>query len=127
MRCNSQTRIELYGIMDTGIIKKSGSDVKMDGFVTSRIALTGSENPGGGTEATFKLQQYFRVNDGTLPGSYSRVQTLSQSRGEDSKTEWTGSTDVGLKGNRGYVRPGRVSNLSSDTFTLPNLSTGMVS
>lgn len=127
MRCNSQTRIELYGIVDTGIIKKSGSDAKMDGFVTSRIALTRSENPGGGTEATFKFQQYFRVNDGTLPGSYSRVQTLSQSLDEDSKMECTGSADVGLKGNRGYVRPGRVSNLSSDTFTLPILSTGMVS
>ena len=114
----AQTQIQLYGNMDTGIIKESGSDARMGSFTTSRIGLNGSEDLGGGNKATFELQQRFKLNDGTLSGNYSWDQNLRKSLGDDKKTVWTGMADVGLKGNWGHVRLGRVPDMSADTFTM---------
>lgn len=115
----AQTQIQLYGIADTGIIKESGSDARMGSFTMSRIGLNGTEDLGGGNKATFELLQRFRINDGTLTGNYSWDQTMRQEKlGDKSKTEWTGMADVGLKGNWGHVRLGRVPNMGADTFTL---------
>lgn len=114
----AQTQIQLYGIADTGVIKESGSDARMGSFTMSRIGLNGSEDLGGGMKATFGLLQRFKLNDGTLTGNYSWDQNLRQSLGDDSKTFWTGMADVGLKGNWGHVRLGRVPDMSADTFTL---------
>ena len=114
----AQTQIRLYGIADTGIIKESGSDARMGSFTMSRIGLDGTEDLGGGNKVTFELLQRFKLNDGTLTGNYSWDQNLRKSLGDDSKTEWTGMADVGLKGNWGHVRLGRVPDMSAHTFTL---------
>ena len=114
----AQTHIQLYGIADTGIIKESGSNARMGSFTMSRIGLNGTEDLGGGMKATFELLQRFKINDGTLTGNYSWDQGLRQSLGDKSKTEWTGMADVGLKGNWGHVRLGRVPNMSANSFTM---------
>ena len=56
----------IYGIVDTGFIKKSGHDVEMGENVNNRLGFRGVEDLGSGMKATFELERRFNLNDGTL-------------------------------------------------------------
>lgn len=97
---HAQSNVTIYGIVDTGFIKESGSDVKMGENVNNRIGFRGVEDLGSGQAATFELEKRFNLNDGTQKG-----------------VDWDGASNVGLKGNNwGAVRLGRVNELSTETI-----------
>ena len=99
---HAQSNVTIYGIVDTGFIKKSGHDVEMGENVNNRLGFRGVEDLGGGMKATFELERRFNLNDGTLK--------------EDDK-DWDGAANVGLKGDAwGAVRLGRVNELTTETI-----------
>ena len=107
---HAQSNVTIYGIVDTGFIKESGSDIKMGENVNNRIGFRGVEDLGSGMKATFELEKRFELADGTL----------KQSNGykDDHKTtDWDGAANVGLKGDAwGAVRLGRVNELTTETI-----------
>ena len=38
----AQTNINIYGVLDTGLVKESGSDVRMGDYMASRIGFRGT-------------------------------------------------------------------------------------
>ena len=97
---HAQSNVTIYGIVDTGFIKKSGHDVEMGENVNNRIGFRGVEDLGSGQKATFELERRFNLNDGTQKG-----------------VDWEGAANVGLKGdNWGAVRLGRVNELTTETI-----------
>ena len=58
----------LYGIVDTGFIKKSGRDVEMGENVNNRLGFRGVEDLGSGVKATFELERRFDLNNGVEKG-----------------------------------------------------------
>ena len=99
---HAQSNVTIYGVVDTGFIKKSGQDVEMGENVNNRLGFRGVEDLGGGMKATFELERRFNLNDGTLK--------------EDDK-DWDGAANVGLKGDAwGAVRLGRVNELTTETI-----------
>ncbi len=132
---HAQSNVTIYGVVDTGLIKESGSDVRMGGNVDSRIGFRGVEDLGSGMKATFELERRFNLNDGTQnnsslinpkdPGTsfvqgYLNKTSWNYSDWVQGKSgEWTGASNVGLKGDAwGQVRLGRVNNLSVETFRM---------
>ena len=114
----AQSSVNIYGILDTGLIKESGSDVRMGDYMSSRIGFRGTEDLGNGLKATFELEQRFRLNDGTPSSSYSWDEKLRNRLGRNDDTRWTGYANVGLAGQWGAVRLGRVMSLVAETFTM---------
>ena len=99
---HAQSNVTIYGIVDTGFIKKSGHDVEMGENVNNRLGFRGVEDLGSGMKATFELERRFNLNDGTL-------------KKEDK--DWDGAANVGLKGDSwGAVRLGRVNELTTETI-----------
>lgn len=99
---HAQSNVTIYGIVDTGFIKKSGHDVEMGENVNNRLGFRGVEDLGSGMKATFELERRFNLNDGTL---------------KKSDKDWDGAANVGLKGDSwGAVRLGRVNELTTETI-----------
>lgn len=99
---HAQSNVTIYGIVDTGFVKKSGHDVEMTENVNNRIGFRGVEDLGGGQKATFELERRFNLNDGTI---------------KKQNKDWDGAANVGLKGdNWGAVRLGRVNELTTETI-----------
>ncbi len=99
---HAQSNVTIYGVVDTGFIKKSGHDVEMGENVNNRLGFRGVEDLGGGMKATFELERRFNLNDGTL---------------KKSDKDWDGAANVGLKGDSwGAVRLGRVNELTTETI-----------
>lgn len=98
---HAQSNVTIYGVVDTGFVKKSGFDTEMTENVNNRIGFRGVEDLGGGMKATFELERRFNLNDGTL---------------KESDKDWDGAANVGLKGDWGAVRLGRVNELTTETI-----------
>ncbi|MCZ4064319.1 porin [Oxalobacter aliiformigenes] len=99
---HAQSNVTIYGVVDTGFIKKSGHDIEMGENVNNRLGFRGVEDLGGGMKATFELERRFNLNDGTL---------------KKSDKDWDGAANVGLKGDSwGAVRLGRVNELTTETI-----------
>ncbi|EEO28561.1 porin [Oxalobacter paraformigenes] len=100
---HAQSNVTIYGIVDTGFIKKSGHDVEMGENVNNRLGFRGVEDLGSGQKATFELERRFDLNNGTEKG--------------DANPGFDGASNVGLKGdNWGAVRLGRVNELTTETI-----------
>ena len=95
----AQSNVTIYGIVDNGFIKETGSDITMGQNVLNRIGFKGSEDLGRGYKATFQLEKRFTLNDGAPTG-----------------VEWDGAANVGIAGPFGAVRLGRVNELPTETF-----------
>ena len=107
---HAQSNVTIYGIVDTGFIKESGSDIKMGENVNNRIGFRGVEDLGSGMKATFELEKRFELADGTLKG-------YSGAENNNKTTDWDGAANVGLKGDAwGAVRLGRVNELTTETI-----------
>ena len=63
---HAQSNVTIYGIVDTGFIKESGSDIKMGENVNNRIGFRGVEDLGSGQKATFELEKRFELADGCI-------------------------------------------------------------
>jgi predicted porin len=99
---HAQSNVTIYGVVDTGFIKKSGHDVEMGENVNNRLGFRGVEDLGGGMKATFELERRFNLNDGTI---------------KKENKDWDGAANVGLKGDAwGAVRLGRVNELTTETI-----------
>ncbi len=135
---HAQSNVTIYGVVDTGLIKETSSDVRMGGNVDSRIGFRGVEDLGSNMKATFELERRFDLNDGTQkssdvldatsPDALSTLGSgylLNRSSwnysdwAQGKSVDWIGAANVGLKGDAwGQVRLGRVNNLSVETFRM---------
>ncbi len=112
---SAQSNVTLYGIVDTGLIKETGTDVRMGSNVKSRLGFRGVEDLGSGIKATFELERRFDLNDGTQSTTFN-YDDLAHS---DRTIDWRGAANVGLKSDLwGAVRLGRVNDLSVETYRL---------
>lgn len=95
----AQSNVTIYGIVDTGFIKETGSDGRMGENINNRIGFRGSEDLGSGYKATFQLEKRFNLNDGTISG-----------------VDWEGASNLGISSPFGAVRLGRLNELPTETF-----------
>ena len=104
---HAQSNVTIYGVVDTGFVKKSGHDVEMGENVNNRIGFRGVEDLGSGMKATFELERRFNLNDGS-----------SKEKETNGKyQDWDGLANVGLKGDAwGAVRLGVVNELTTETI-----------
>ncbi len=104
----AQSNVTIYGIIDTGFIKKSGHDVEMGENVNNRLGFRGVEDLGNGQKATFEVEERFNLYDGTNKGAGKAY------NGKDRTFD--GLANVGLKGGWGGVKLGRVNELTTETI-----------
>lgn len=107
----AQSNVQIYGTVDTGYVKESGSDVRMGENATNLIGFRGYEDLGGGLKATFELEKQFTLYDGNTMGTYMG----DRLKGQES-ADWLGAANIGLEGDWGKVRFGRVSEISYEYF-----------
>ena len=115
---HAQTNVTIYGTVDTGLIKETGSDVRMGSNEDSRIGFKGTEELGSGMKATFQLERRFSLNNGTKFSGNNALDILQGADldGEDG-VEWQGAANVGLQGEAwGAVRLGRVNDIAIENF-----------
>ena len=101
----AQSSVTLYGVLDTGVSYFKGDDsvyglTKTGGNVNSRLGFRGVEDLGNGLKATFNLEAGFNVDDGT---GY-----LGKGGPDDTGLQFRRTSTVGLAGNFGEVRFGRM-------------------
>ena len=101
----AQSSVTLYGVLDTGVSYFKGDDsvyglTKTGGNVNSRLGFRGVEDLGNGLKATFNLEAGFNVDDGT---GY-----LGKFGPDDTGLQFRRTSTVGLAGNFGEVRFGRM-------------------
>lgn len=110
---HAQSNVTIYGVVDTGYIYESGRDVRMGENINNRIGFRGSEDLGGGLKATFELEKRFDLYDGTI----GNTNTASyKNKKNQSGKDWDGAANLGLAGNWGRVRFGRVNELTTETI-----------
>ncbi len=90
---SAQSMVEIYGYLDLGFVKESGTSPRIDRGYNNWLGLRGRENLGHGLEAIFNLETRFNPDTGTS---------------ERPVTFWQGESTVGLKSkNYGTLRLGR--------------------
>ena len=110
----AQTNVTIYGQVDTGLIKETGSDTRMGNNENNIVGFKGTEDLGGGTKAVFQLERRFNLNDGTEYSDNNAVDTLQGSNG----AEWQGAAYVGLSNDTyGTVTLGRVNDLAIESYS----------
>ena len=115
---HAQTNVMIYGTVDTGLIKETGSDVRMGSNDDSLIGFKGTEDLGSGMKATFQLERRFDLNNGVKFSGNNALDILqgADPDGEDG-VEWQGAANVGLQGEAwGAVRLGRVNDIAIENF-----------
>lgn len=96
---HAQTNVTIYGIIDTGYAKETGSDWQMSFWDYNRLGFKGTEDLGGGMKATFQIEKRFDPGKGTTLGN-----------------DFDGASNVGLAGNWGAIRLGRINSLEVENF-----------
>ncbi|MDR1310384.1 MAG: porin [Burkholderiaceae bacterium] len=116
----AQSNVQIYGVIDTGYVKETGTDARMGSSTESRIGFKGSEDLGRGLKATFELERRFNVNDGSL-STNDGIATRSSYHAYDAihglNADWKGVANVGLAGNWGKVKVGRVNNIATESYS----------
>ena len=115
---NAQSNVVIYGVVDTGFIRESGSDVRMGGNEDSMIGFRGIEELGSGMKATFQLERRFNLNDG-MKFSGGNALDILQGTDPDGKNgaDWQGAANVGLQSeSMGTIRLGRVNDIAIENF-----------
>ena len=101
----AQSSVTLYGVVDTGLTYSKGDEsvyglTKTGGNTNSRLGFRGVEDLGNGLKATFNLEGGMNVDDGT---GY-----LGAGGVDDTGFQFRRTSTVGLAGNFGEVRLGRM-------------------
>ncbi len=113
----AQTNVTIYGVLDTGFIKESGSDTGMGGNDDSLIGFKGTEDLGSGMKATFQLEKRFDLNNGVKFSGNNALDKLQGTDNGENGADWQGAANVGLQGDAwGAFRLGRVNNIAIENF-----------
>lgn len=94
----AQSAVTVYGKLDVSVTKSTGTPTLLDHNHNSRLGFKGSEDLGGGLSAIFQIENRFFADTGVQKGAQ-----LFQAQ-----------SNVGLKGNFGTVRLGRIYNPVDD-------------
>ncbi len=108
---SAQSNVQIYGTVDTGYIKETGSDLQMGENAINMIGFQGYEDLGGGLKATFQLEKQFSLYNGQRYEPYPG----DRLKGTDD-VEWIGAANLGLESDWGTVRFGRVQEISYEYF-----------
>lgn len=100
----AQTSVTIYGQMDVGITKSTGSSTAVNAGDNNKLGFKGTEDLGGGLSALFQAEIRFDPNTG-------------RTEGNNTRPLFQGSSVVGLSGGFGTVRLGRA--LTPLQATLP--------
>ena len=97
----AQSSVTLYGIADIVVHKDKGESARMTsgGVSTSRWGIKGSEDLGGGLNATFQFEQGIDLTTGAL---------------KNSDAPFDRQANVGLNGGFGTLKFGKVWNPYDD-------------
>jgi predicted porin len=116
---NAQTNVTVYGVVDANITHvndggPAGSKLQLGSGSQfgSRVGFTGTEDLGGGLSASFKLENGFNVDDGSL--GQSTVNNTDPTKNVArlfGRQAW-----VGLNGGFGSVKLGRQNNVIFNTM-----------
>ena len=110
---HAQSSLVIYGIVDTGYVKESGRDLRMGSNLDNLIGFRGSEDLGGGLAAVFELERRFNLNDGTLNNTGAAPRYAAE---RSDGPDWDGAANVGLSGDFGQIRFGRLNELTTETI-----------
>lgn len=91
---SAQSRVSISGLLDAGVFRSFDKTNELGTIQRSNLAIAGSEDLGGGLQATFRLSTRFDLDTG-----------LTEDFGK--KPFWHDESTVGLKGAFGHVRIGR--------------------
>lgn len=93
----AQTAVQIYGNIDAGFIKRTGSTLNIGKRASNTLGFKGTEELGSGLKALFQLEMRYEPDTGTVEtGSNGAQRPLFQ-----------GQSRVGLQGDFGMVRLGR--------------------
>ncbi|MBR7069392.1 MAG: porin [Oxalobacter sp.] len=124
----AQTNVQIYGTVDTGYVKETGTDIRMDENEDNVIGFKGTEDLGGGYKATFQLEKQFQLYDGGYKDSEAFHDALAARLKGEQHIDWLGAANAGIKGDFGHIRLGRVNEMSVEYFKeidpFEQLSTG---
>jgi len=90
----AQSTVSINGLLDAGIYRGFDGVNQLGTIQRSNVALSGTEDLGGGLKAIFRLSTRLELDTG-------------QSEGAGFKPFWHDESTVGLQGNWGTVRVGR--------------------
>lgn len=99
----AQSDVQVYGSLDAGIYSKqlagTGRTLNLNsiGITTPHWGIRGSEDLGGGQSAVFELSSFVRLDTG------------EPTRGVPNEPFWSRFAYVGLRGQWGMIRAGRLS------------------
>jgi predicted porin len=94
---HAQTAVQIYGNVDAGFIKRTGSTLNIGKRASNTLGFKGTEELGSGLKALFQLEIRYEPDTGTNEtGSNGAQRPLFQ-----------GQSRVGLQGDFGMVRLGR--------------------
>ncbi|MET3131833.1 putative porin [Oxalobacteraceae bacterium GrIS 1.11] len=94
---HAQSSVVIYGDLDVGISKASGSTTAVGKRDNNRLGFKGAEDLGNGLKALFQLEIRFEPDTGTIENT----------SGVNSRPLFQGQSRVGLQGGFGTVRLGR--------------------
>lgn len=97
---HAQSNVTIYGLVDLGIAKSTGSSAVVRENNASRLGFKGSEDLGNGLKAIFKLESEFLADTGKL---------------KSDNTLFEREANVGLQGAFGTAIVGRTKNLIDGT------------
>lgn len=90
----AQSSVQISGYLDAGVFRDFDKTSKLGTIQRSNLALSGTEDLGGGLQATFRLSTRFDLDTGA-----------SEDAGR--KPFWHDESTVGLRGGWGHLRAGR--------------------
>lgn len=100
----AQSHITIYGWTDLGYVRETGEDWKMQENDSNALGFKGFEDLGGGNKVTFDLQTRFMLQNGQRESS--------------TNAEWEGASNMGLSGNWGSLRFGRMNEAVKENFSM---------
>jgi predicted porin len=89
----AQTAVQIYGNLDAGVVKRSGSTTAIGKRANNTLGFKGTEDLGNGLKAIFQLEIRYEPDTGTVESG--------------SRPLFQGQSRVGLAGDFGMVRIGR--------------------
>src|SRR3954467_2861659 len=91
----AQSSVQVYGIIDAGINKKTDTTMNIGKRDNNRIGFKGVEDLGGGLKALFQLEIRFEPDTGATEAAAT------------NRPLFQGQSRVGLQGDFGMIRIGR--------------------
>lgn len=107
----AQSNVSIYGVLDINVTKRTGVDAQFEDYDNNRLGFKGAEDLGNGYKALFQLERRFDLSDGTLGNTNSASWKPGQTK---STKDWEGASNVGLSGDFGTLRVGRLNQVVTE-------------